>query len=35
MRIKEIMKEKGVTQPELAEKMGYSPQYMSKLVKGS
>lgn len=32
MRIKEIMKEKGITQPELAEKMGVSVSAIKQMV---
>lgn len=32
MRIKEIMKEKGITQPELAEKMGVSVSAVKQMV---
>ena len=32
MRIKEIMKEKGITQPELAEKMGLSVSAVKQMV---
>lgn len=34
LRIKEILKEKGISQIELAEKMGKSKQYISNIVTG-
>lgn len=35
LRIKEILKEKGISQIELAEKMGKSKQYISNILTGS
>lgn len=32
-RLKEILKEKGITQQELSEKMGVTPQYVSGIVR--
>ena len=33
-RIKDILKEKGLTQKELAERMGKAPQYINNVVNG-
>ena len=34
LRVKEILKEKGLTQKELAVKMGKAPQYINNVVNG-
>lgn len=34
LRIKEIIKEKGITQKELADRMGKAPQYINNVVNG-
>ncbi len=35
VKVLEALREKGITQKHLAEKMGLSPQYINKVVKGS